>query len=77
MTRIGPGQNIWSDSAATLHVGVSRGQHGGETRDLLLAAATFAGLLEVTTITNRPQRTLAVEFLLQTSQHLFDGLAFF
>jgi len=60
-----------------LQVRVTRGQHGGETGDLLLAAFALAGLLEMTATTNRPQSSLAVEFLLQTSQHLVNGLAYF
>jgi hypothetical protein len=76
MNCIGPDEKTFWEVTG-LHVRVTRGKHGRESGDLLLATAAFAGLLEVTAITNCAQCSLAVEFLLQSSQYFFDGLAFF
>ena len=60
-----------------LQVRVARGQHGGETRDLLLAAAFFAGLLERAMAAHDFQRAFAIDFFLKPSQRAIHGFAFF
>jgi hypothetical protein len=60
-----------------LQIRVARGQHGGETRDFLLAAAFFAGLFERAMAAHDFQRAFAVDFFLQPSQRAIHRFAFF
>jgi len=58
-------------------VGIAGGQHRGETRHFLLAAAFFARLFKRPAGAHNFQRALAVNFFLQAAQRAFHGLAFF
>ena len=60
-----------------LQVRVARGEHGGETRDFLLAAAFFAGLLERAMGAHDFQRAFAVNFFLKPAQRAIHWFAFF
>ena len=56
---------------------VARGQHGGETRDFLLASAFFAGLFERAMAAHDFQRAFAVDFFLKPAQRAIHRFAFF
>ena len=60
-----------------LQVGVAGGEHGGETRHFLLAAAFFARLFKRPAAAHDFQRALAVNFFLEPAQCAFHRLAFF
>ena len=60
-----------------LQVRVTRGQHGGETRDFLLATAFFAGLFERAMAAHDFQRAFAVDFFLKPAQRAIHRFAFF
>lgn len=60
-----------------LQVGVAGAQHRGEAGRFLLAAALFARLFKVPMTANLFESAFTVDLLLQTSQGLLDGLAFF
>lgn len=60
-----------------LQISVTGAEHGGEPRDLLLAPATGARLLEVAMITHFFQGAFAIDFLFQSTQRTVHGLAFF
>ena len=60
-----------------LQVGVTGGQHGGETRHFFFTAAFFAGLFKRFAAAHDFQRAFAVDFFLQSAQGAFYGFAFF
>ena len=60
-----------------LQVSVTGAEHGGEPRDLFLAPASGARLLEVAMIAHFFQGAFAIDFLFQSTQRTVHGLAFF
>ena len=60
-----------------LQVGVTSGQHGGETRHFFFAAAFFAGLFKGPAAAHDFQRAFAIDFFLKPTQRTFHGFAFF
>ena len=60
-----------------LFVGVTRGEHGGETRNFFFATALLAGLFEAPVGAHDLERAFAVDFFLQPTQRTFHGFAFF
>ena len=58
-------------------VRVTGGQHGGETRHFLLAAAFFAGLFKGPAAAHDFQRALAIDFFLKPAQRALHRFAFF
>lgn len=60
-----------------LQVGVTGGQHGGEPRHFFFAAAFLAGLFKGPALPYGLERTLAVDFFLQSPQCFIYWLAFF
>jgi len=60
-----------------LQVSVTRGQHGREARDFLLATATFARLFKMPMTAHGFKRAFAIDFLLQSTQCPIYWFAFF
>ena len=56
---------------------VARGEHGGETGNLLLATADGTRFLELPAHTHVFQRAFAIDFFLQPTQRTFYRFAFF
>ena len=61
----------------TLHVSVTCAEHCRKLCDLHLAATLLTRFLKVTVIAHFFECALAINLLLQPTQRLFDGLAFF
>jgi hypothetical protein len=60
-----------------LEIRVTRGQHGGESGHFHFATLAFARLFKMPVIAHDFKRPFAIDFLFQSSQGLFDWLAFF
>jgi hypothetical protein len=60
-----------------LQVGVTGGQHGGETGHFFFAAAFFARLFKRPAAAHDFQRAFAIDFFLKPTQRAFYGFAFF